>query len=218
MTYDVAFRFAQALDPAALTTLTNCRHAITAAVTDCKNAGKLPDEDPAVRLLTLHMNEVASGQPQNCPDLIRELKHSCAAEIQTLKRQPLLALLVMRGVSYDEAAKRTLHSEARKSLTRLAAALELARGDYDLRHQTGGPAVSGEIILHSDQLYVCVSSGSMRGMDILFRRVTSRTDYCGARNHFAGIRELMEPERFAARITGELGIGRPLTYQPQLFG
>lgn len=40
MTYDVGYRFAQALDPSGLDTIAACLHAIQAAAKDCRNAGK----------------------------------------------------------------------------------------------------------------------------------------------------------------------------------
>lgn len=51
MSYDVAFRFQQALDPSALTTIPGALHGITAAIDDCRRAGKATDSDPAVLLL-----------------------------------------------------------------------------------------------------------------------------------------------------------------------
>jgi hypothetical protein len=41
----------------------------------------------------------------------------------------------------------------------LAKELQLEAGDYDVRSQRGGPAVSGEIILHTDSCYVMLSLG-----------------------------------------------------------
>jgi hypothetical protein len=58
----------------------------------------------------------------------------------------------------------------RRQLLALAAALGFGAGDYDLRSNEAGIAVSGEITLHADRLYVQASqpaTGSDTG--ILFR-------------------------------------------------
>ena len=62
-----------------------------------------------------------------------------------------------KSVSYDGDAKRRFHHHARAQLRKLAHALRLDRDSYDLRSNPGGIAVSGEVILHSDTLYVQAS-------------------------------------------------------------
>jgi hypothetical protein len=104
-------------------------------------------------------------------------------------------------VAYDAAAKRLFHSRARSQLRRLATALGLQPGSYDLRSNAGGIAVSGEITLHSDRLYVQVSQSAM-GYDsgILFRTCMGRKDYVGGPNNFASLDLLNSPEALAQRI------------------
>ena len=51
MSYDLAFRFQQALDPSALMDIAASLHAIEAAITDCRNAGIATESDPAIILL-----------------------------------------------------------------------------------------------------------------------------------------------------------------------
>ena len=65
MTYDVGYRFAQALDPSGLDTIAACLHAIQAAAKDCRNAGKPFDTDPAVVLLAQHLGHVACAKMPN---------------------------------------------------------------------------------------------------------------------------------------------------------
>lgn len=104
-------------------------------------------------------------------------------------------------VAYDDAAKRHFHSRARSQLRRIAAALGLQPGSYDLRSNLAGIAVSGEITLHSDRLYVQASQSAM-GHDsgILFRTCKGRTDYCGGPNNFASLDLLNRPEELARQI------------------
>ena len=212
MTYDIAFRFQQALDPSGLDSIAACLHAVEAAAKDCRNAGKSFEFDPAVALLCRHLGEVATAK---APDR-GALRTLCADAIADLARKPVLATLALRGVGHDEAAKRLFHSEARKALRRLADALGLSAGRYDLRVCAGGPAVSGEVILHGEQLYVQVSLSGYGPNQLLYRRVRDRQDYCGQRNHWATIRELLDPAGLAVKIAADLGIDVAPVAEPRL--
>jgi hypothetical protein len=106
-----------------------------------------------------------------------------------------------KRVSYDPDAKRLFHSRARRQLRLLATALRLAPGAYDLRSNHGGIAVSGEVTLHADRLYVQVcqpATGADSG--VLFRICEGRKDYVGGRNNFASLDLLNEPEALARRV------------------
>ena len=106
-----------------------------------------------------------------------------------------------KSVSYDPEAKRLFHTHARRQLLALAAALNLGDGDYDLCSNEAGIAVSGEITLHADRLYVQVSQSCM-GADasILFRSCRDRRDYVGGVNNFASLDLLHRPAELARRI------------------
>jgi hypothetical protein len=106
-----------------------------------------------------------------------------------------------KRVSSDPEAKRLFHTHARRQLLGLAKALRLADSDYDLRSNEAGIAVSGEITLHADRLYVQVSQSAM-GYDrgILFRSCRDRRDYCGGVNNFASLDLLHRPAELARRI------------------
>lgn len=206
MSYDIAFRFQQALDPSALITLPTALHALNAAIEDCRNAGRPQDSDPAVLLLARHLGAIASQIER--PNV--DLRRACMDAIADLRRKPALIALAHKGVAYDEPAKKLFHSDGRKALKRLADALQLTEGSYDLRSNKGGIAVSGEVTLHGEELYVQLSLGSLgRGHEIMFRRVAGRKDYCGDRNHWADIAELMAPDTFAVRIRRELHLSAP---------
>ncbi|HEX3861103.1 MAG TPA: hypothetical protein VHY35_05370 [Stellaceae bacterium] len=104
-------------------------------------------------------------------------------------------------VAYNHERKQLFHRQAKRQLRVLATALRLQRGDYDLCSNTAGIAVSGEVTLHGDHLYVQVSqpaTGSDTG--VLFRSCTGRRDYVGGRNHFAGLDMLHAPNELAALI------------------
>jgi hypothetical protein len=106
-----------------------------------------------------------------------------------------------KSVAYDAEAKRAFHTSARRQLKQLAAALGLQPGSYDLRSNTAGVAVSGEITLHADRLYVQVCQ-SVMGCDysILFRTCQGRKDYHGGPNNFGALDLLNRPQDLARRI------------------
>ena len=90
--------------------------------------------------------------------------------------------------AYDEASatnKALFHQRGKALLRRIAKDLGYVSGSYDVRSNKGGIAVSGEITLHSDDLYVqfsCSAFGS--DLQIMYRRCQHRRDYTGERNHF----------------------------------
>jgi hypothetical protein len=93
-----------------------------------------------------------------------------------------------KSVTYDDAAKKAFHAAAGRQLRRLAAELGFEKGSFDLRSNKAGPAVSGEITLHHEDLYVQVSQSSS-GPErwVMIRTCEGRKDYSGGRNHFASI-------------------------------
>ena len=106
-----------------------------------------------------------------------------------------------KPVAYDAAAKRLFHSRSRSQLRRLATALGLRPGSYDLRSNPAGIAVSGEITLHTDRLYVQASQSAMGNANgTLFRTCKGRKDYIGGPNNFASLDLLNNPEELAQRI------------------
>jgi len=107
-----------------------------------------------------------------------------------------------KRVAYYPEHKRLFHRNARRQLQKLAAALGLGPGDFDLRSNKGGIAVSGEVTLHADRLYVQASqpaTGSNTG--ILFRSCEGRRDYIGGLNHFASLDLLHDPAALATLIS-----------------
>lgn len=204
MSYDVAFRFQQALDPSALTTIPGALHGIGTAIDDCRRAGKAVDSDPAVLLLVRHLGNLAA----NVGDADTALRHACMEAIGDMRRKPVLDTLSLRGVAFDADAKKLFHSEARRSLRSLADALGYEKQQFDIRSNSAGPAVSGEVILHSDELYVQVSCNGT-GNDVMYRRCRDRRDFTGQRNQHAAMRDLAHPGTLARRICRDLGLAVP---------
>lgn len=106
-----------------------------------------------------------------------------------------------KRVAYDPEAKRAFHRNARRQLLELAKALGFAPADYDLRSNEGGIAVSGEVTLHADRLYVQACQPATRAdTGILFRSCEGRRDYVGGRNNFASLDLLHQPHELARLI------------------
>lgn len=97
-------------------------------------------------------------------------------------------------VGYNELRKRSFHFAGKRLLKRIAGELGLGKGQYDLRSNYGGIAVSGEITLHSDTLYVQVSQWTFSGGStrILYRRCDGRKDYVGETNHWFDMEQLVD--------------------------
>ena len=103
-----------------------------------------------------------------------------------------------KSVAYDAEAKRLFHSRAKSQLRRIATALGLEPGSYDLRSNQAGIAVCGEITLHGDRLYVQVSQSAMGyHSGVLFRTCKGRKDYVGGPNNFASLHLLNRPDELA---------------------
>lgn len=106
------------------------------------------------------------------------------------------------NVSYDADAKRRFHSQGDAVLRRLAQELGYGKGDFDLRHNQGGIAVSGEITLHSDTLYVEISQTALGPeMGFMWRTVRNRKDYTGGQNQWSAWYTLNDLPALAARMS-----------------
>ncbi len=90
----------------------------------------------------------------------------------------------------DDALKRGLHKDSAAYLRMLATELGFDRVSYDIRSNEGGIAVSGEITLHTDTLYVQISqwAADARNLSFLIRGCKSRKDYTGMGNHSMHLR------------------------------
>lgn len=84
---------------------------------------------------------------------------------------------------YTSAKKGLFHSRGKRVLLELAQKLGYGPNDFDVRSNKGGPAVSGEVILHSDSLYVQFSQSCL-GPVFMWRTCKSRKDYCGNTNQW----------------------------------
>lgn len=120
------------------------------------------------------------------------------------------ALLTEDINSYSDsgdARKAAFHRAGKRFLKELAAELGLAAGSFDVRSNQGGIAVSGEVTLHANKIYVQLSEsciGNDGGVSILYRSCQGRKDCCGGRNNHISMRELARSgqERFIETCKG----------------
>ena len=103
--------------------------------------------------------------------------------------------------AYAPEIKQRFHTAARARLRRLATTLGFPSGSFDLRSNFGGIAVSGEITLHHDDVYIQVCQpATAADSGILIRTCQGRRDYTGGRNRFAPLRLLDDMPGLAAQV------------------
>src|ERR1700693_4764539 len=103
--------------------------------------------------------------------------------------------------AYDPEVKQRFHTTAGARLRRRATTLGFPSGSFDLRSNPGGIAVSGEITLHHDDVYIQVcqpATGTDSG--ILIRSCQGSRDYTGGRKHFAPLRLLDDTPTLAEQV------------------
>lgn len=95
--------------------------------------------------------------------------------------------------------KARFHSAGRALLAKLAQELHLTTDQRNIRSCKGGPAIMGEVILHTDEIYVQVHSHG-----VMFRTCNGRKDYSGGHNNFASHAVLNDPHAFALCLRGHI--------------
>lgn len=101
---------------------------------------------------------------------------------------------------YDEAQKLAFHRAAAKSLKALADYLGWEKSSYRLSSNKAGPAVSGEITLHHERVYIQVSQSMGADHGILLRSCNGKRDYTGGPNGYAALSLLNDIPALADRL------------------
>lgn len=110
---------------------------------------------------------------------------------------------LVASCGYNPAAKKEFHRITAKYLKRLQRQLDGMYGEGGLRHNQGGIAVSGEITLHLERLYVQVSEPFAQWGEkkiVMFRECNGLKDYTGGQNNFATASDLIDTVRMARLI------------------
>lgn len=110
-----------------------------------------------------------------------------------------LEMLMKKELSYNPVLKAAFRVEAMKALRALANAMELPKGSYDVRFNPGGIAVSGDAILHTENVYVHLSK-FFSGREVYYRKCKGRKDCTGEANHWASVSELVDSAKMAEKI------------------
>lgn len=106
---------------------------------------------------------------------------------------------------YDYENKKAYHAMGRMILKRLADTMRLQKGEFTVRSCEGGIAVPGEIILHSDHLYIMIRpSPTSPGASIMYRTCKGQKDYFGGNNCGCSIKELDDLEAFADKMLAHI--------------
>ena len=88
--------------------------------------------------------------------------------------------------------KKLFHSKWKKNLKILAKKMNLNDADYEVRSQLGGPAILGEVILHTTWFYVRVGEPLYGGnQNVMYRTCKSMKDYTGGWNQWCTGNELL---------------------------
>lgn len=112
----------------------------------------------------------------------------------------------LRDVGFDgygEGRKEDFHREAASFFRRLARALELEEGSWEVRSNKAGPAVSGEVTFHHREAYLQVGGDH----NVLYRLCAGLRDYSGGPNRWARKADLEGPEdilRLLAEVSPEI--------------
>lgn len=92
----------------------------------------------------------------------------------------LIITQLARLAAGNEQAKAQFKTLAMKALRRIAKELDLPKGSFDVRFNAGGPAVSGDAILHHDEFYLTIGE-----FGVMWRTCKGRKDYTGGPNRWA---------------------------------
>lgn len=104
-------------------------------------------------------------------------------------------------VAYNDAAKREFLRMSEQVAIMLAARMGLNEDQYDVRVNKAGPAVSGEVTLHTENHYVYISQFSgILEKGFLVRTCKGRKDYTGGRNHYVNWSSLRDMGKVAEFI------------------
>ena len=108
-----------------------------------------------------------------------------------------LSQILKTNLSYNAEGKEAFHKEGKRVLRLLVKELGLKKGEYEIRSNQGGIAVSGEVTLHADHWYIQVAQPCCQGGPVLWRLCQSQKDYTGMSNNYATALALEDVKSFA---------------------
>lgn len=112
-----------------------------------------------------------------------------------------------KDCAYDEIQKKWFHTVARRRLRLLAEELDFRSQDFQIRSNQGGVAVSGEVTLHHERVYIQASQPACGGdMGILIRTCKNQRDYTGGQNNFLPLTALDNRKPLIALVRNLLSL------------
>ena len=103
--------------------------------------------------------------------------------------------------SVTDANKERWHRLGRGLAKTLAEKMGMPKGSYKITSCKGGPAVSGEIVLHSDWLYVQFGISCFGGeTQFMFRTCDGKWDFTGGMNRWMAFDKLADLNKVAAKL------------------
>ena len=105
----------------------------------------------------------------------------------------LVRLVTTTSLSYNEEGKETFHRLGRNVLKIVAFGMQLAPGSYEIRSNKGGIAVSGEVTLHGEHIYIQLGDGidfGGAGKRFMYRYCKHNRDYTGGINRWMSYTKL----------------------------
>lgn len=107
-----------------------------------------------------------------------------------MANSPLNKLISMINFdTWDSQEKQRFHNSARAVLRTIAKHLELEKGAFNISSNKAGPAVTGEITLHTDKLYLTI--GGLERGQVMYRSCNGQKDYTGGRNRWARLENVL---------------------------
>ena len=92
----------------------------------------------------------------------------------------------------NQKVKNNFHRIGKAALKSLASDLGYRPQDYRLSSNKAGIAVSGEVVLHTANLYIQISGFSFENSTVLYRTCDHIKDYTGGRNNHCSIAHAIE--------------------------
>jgi hypothetical protein len=109
-----------------------------------------------------------------------------------------LASLGSMNLGYTDL-KPEFHQKAKKVLRYVAEQLGLKKGEFNIRSNMGGIAVSGEVALHANDIYIQMDAWNMGGK-FMFRSCKGQRDYTGGPNNWMFWKDIRDIDKAIERF------------------
>lgn len=105
--------------------------------------------------------------------------------------QALVDLVCCTRLDYNENAKKEFHRLGKLVARKIAKDLGLVKGTYSISSNMGGIAVSGEITLHAQDIYIQFSQNTFLNL-FMYRYCNGPKDFTGGINRWMHWKQLLD--------------------------